>query len=238
MALMAGAAARAGLPRAGVEVAAGSPRKQFLLLDGVPILIYTLRKFAACRLVGRIYVAVRSEDQGVFVPALKREPFAAQVEVVPGGDYRQESVGNCLLCLPPDTDLVAVHDAVRPFVEVSAIERVIQEGGKTGAAILGIPSVDTVKQIERTRVMGTIPRERIVLAQTPQVFRYALLKQAFERAAEDGFQATDEASLVEHLGAEVSVVMGSDRNIKITKPGDLELARLFLTEERARASLA
>ena len=238
MALMAGAAARAGLPRAGVEVAAGSPRKQFLLLDGVPILIYTLRKFAACRLVGRIYVAVRSEDQGVFVPALKREPFAAQVEVVPGGDYRQESVGNCLLCLPPDTDLVAVHDAVRPFVEVSAIERVIQEGEKTGAAILGIPSVDTVKQIERTRVMGTIPRERIVLAQTPQVFRYALLKQAFERAAEDGFQATDEASLVEHLGAEVSVVMGSDRNIKITKPGDLELARLFLTEERARASLA
>ncbi len=238
MALMPGASARSGVPRAGVEVAAGSPRKQFLLLDGVPILIYTLRKFASCRLVGRMYVAVRPEDQAVFVPALEREPFAAQVEVVPGGDYRQESVENCLLCISPDTDLVVLHDAVRPFVEVSAIERVIQEGEKTGAAILGIPSVDTVKQVERTRVLGTIPRERIVLAQTPQVFRYALLKQAFERAEEDGFQATDEASLVEHLGAEVSVVMGSDRNIKITKPGDLELARLFLLEERARASLA
>jgi 2-C-methyl-D-erythritol 4-phosphate cytidylyltransferase len=217
---------------------AGSSRKQFLLLDGVPILVHTLRKFAACPLVGRIYAALRSDDQDAFRPQLEHEPYAARVELVPGGDHRQESVENCLLCVPPDTDLVAVHDAVRPFVEVGAIERVIREAEKSGAAILGIPSVDTVKQVERTRVLGTIPRERLVLAQTPQVFRYSLLKQAFERAAEDGFQATDEASLVEHLGAEVTVVMGSDRNIKITKPGDLELARLFLEEERARASVA
>ncbi len=216
----------------------GSSRKPFLLLDGIPILIHTLRKFAACLLVGRVYVALRPDDQPVFQSQVEREPFAARVEVVPGGDYRQESVENCLLCVAPDTGLVAVHDAVRPFVEVSAIERAIREAEKTGAAILGIPSVDTVKQVERTRILGTIPRERIVLAQTPQVFRYALLKQAFERAAEDGFQATDEASLVEHLGAEITVVMGSDRNIKITKPGDLELARLFLAEERARASTA
>lgn len=214
-----------------------SARKQFLLIDGIPVIIYTLRKFAACSLIGRIYVAVRATDQEVFTSFLSREPFADDVEIVPGGDHRQESVENCLLCVPADTELVAVHDAVRPFVEVGAIERCIQEAERTGAAILGIPSVDTVKQVERTRILGTIPRERIVLAQTPQVFRYRLLKQAFERAAEDGFQATDEASLVEHLGAQVTVVMGSDRNIKITKPGDLELARLFLAEERSRATV-
>jgi len=212
---------------------AGS-RKQFLLLDDAPVIIHTLRKFAACSLIWRMYVAVRPEDHHLFLPYLECELFAHKVEVVPGGDYRQESVENCLLCVPPDTDLVAVHDAVRPFVEVSAIERVIREADKTGAAILGIPSVDTVKQVERTLLRGTIPRERIVLAQTPQVFRYSLLKQAFERAAEDGFQATDEASLVEHLGADITVVLGSDRNIKITKPGDLELARFFLDQERAR----
>lgn len=212
----------------------GSSRKQFLLLDGIPILVHTLRKFAACSLVDRIYVAVRPEDRGNFLPHLEREPFSLRVEIVPGGDYRQESVENCLLCVPADTELVAVHDAVRPFVEVGAIERVIQEAARSGAAILGIPSVDTVKQVERTTVVGTIPRERVVLAQTPQVFRYALLKLAFERAAEDGFQATDEASLVEHLGEPVTVVMGSDRNIKITRPGDLGLARLFLEEEHSR----
>ena len=109
---------------------------------------------------------------------------------------------------------------------------VIQEAFQAGASILGVLSVDTVKQVERTRIVSTIPRERIVLAQTPQVFRYEVLKRAFEKAREDGFQATDEAGLVEHLGMEVTVVKGSDRNIKITQPADLELARFFLEEER------
>ncbi len=228
----------AGMGTRMAQASTPASRKQFLLLDDVPVIIHTLRKFAACPLIARIYVALRSADQPIFGSYLEREPFAGRVDMVPGGDYRQESVENCLLCVPEGTDLVAVHDAVRPFVEIGAIERVIAEAEKSGAAILGIPSVDTVKQVERTLVLGTIPRERIVLAQTPQVFRYALLKQAFERAAEDGFQATDEASLVEHLGGSITVVMGSDRNIKITKPGDLELARLFLAEERARAGIA
>jgi len=212
----------------------GSSRKQFVMLDDAPIIIHTLRKFAACPLITRIYVALRPEDRPKFLPHLEQQSFAGSVEIVPGGDYRQESVENCLLVVPEDTDLVAVHDAVRPFVEVAAIERAIQEAANSGAAILGIPCVDTVKQVDRTQILGTIPRDRIVLAQTPQVFRYKLLKQAFERAAEDGFQASDESSLVEHLGEPVTVVMGSDRNIKITKPADLELARLFLMEERAK----
>jgi 2-C-methyl-D-erythritol 4-phosphate cytidylyltransferase len=216
----------------------GSSRKQFVLLEGTPIIIHTLRKFAACPLIGRIYVALRTEDRPNFVPHLEREPFAARVEIVPGGDYRQESVENCLLVVPGDTDLVVVHDAVRPFIEVAVIERALEEAARIGAVIVGIPSVDTVKQVERGQISGTIPRERIVLAQTPQVFRYKLLKQAFERAAEDGFQATDEASLVEHLGEPVGVVLGSDRNLKITKPADLELAQLFLAEERTKTAMS
>ncbi len=211
-------------------------RKQFLLLDGAPILIHTLRKFIASPLIERIYVALRPEDGPTFLPYLEAERFSKPIELVEGGDYRQESVENCLRQVPPETELVAVHDAVRPFVPLDAVARVIEEARRTGAAILGIPPVDTVKQVERTLIRGTIPRERIVLAQTPQVFRYALLREAFEQAAAEGFQGTDEASLVEHLGKEVSVVMGDDRNIKITKPSDLELARLFLAEEKARAA--
>jgi 2-C-methyl-D-erythritol 4-phosphate cytidylyltransferase len=141
-------------------------------------------------------------------------------------------VENCLRAVPPDTDLVAVHDAVRPFVSPALISAVIQEAAQTGAGILGILTVDTVKQVAHNRILGTIPRERVILAQTPQVFRYDILKRAYDKAREDEFHGTDEASLVEHLGVDVTVVRGSDSNIKITKPADLELARFLLEQER------
>lgn len=114
------------------------------------------------------------------------------------------------------------------------MERVIAEAAACGAAIVGIVPVDTVKRVQRNKIRSTLPREHLVLAQTPQVFRFDLLKGAFEQARRDSFTGTDEASLVERLEqAEVSVVQGSDRNIKITKPSDMELARLFLSEEMA-----
>jgi 2-C-methyl-D-erythritol 4-phosphate cytidylyltransferase len=139
---------------------------------------------------------------------------------------------------------VAVHDAVRPFIDLEIIEKAIDEAAEFGAAIVGIVPVDTVKQVSGAQASGakirsTISRERLVLAQTPQVFRHALLKQAFEAARRDGFVGTDESSLVERLEqVEVRVVMGSDRNIKITKPGDMDLARLFLEQEAARQALS
>jgi 2-C-methyl-D-erythritol 4-phosphate cytidylyltransferase len=121
---------------------------------------------------------------------------------------------------------------VRPFVDSELVERVIAEAARTGAAIVGIVPVDTVKRIHKNIVRATLPREHLVLAQTPQVFRFDLLKQAFAMARRDGFTGTDEASLVERLEqVDVSVVQGSDRNIKITKPTDMDLARLFLAEE-------
>jgi 2-C-methyl-D-erythritol 4-phosphate cytidylyltransferase len=166
---------------------------------------------------------------------LAGETLTKPVRVVVGGDSRQQSVENALSALAPDVDLVVVHDAVRPFVEPGVIERTIREAAESGAAIVGIIPVDTVKQVKRNKVHGTIPRERLVLAQTPQVFGFDLITRAFAKAREDGFTGTDESSLVERLEqVEVSVVPGSDRNIKITKPSDMDLARLFLSEEIAQ----
>jgi 2-C-methyl-D-erythritol 4-phosphate cytidylyltransferase len=211
---------------------AGTSRKQFMLLEGSPILLHTIRKFASSLAVTEIVVALRAEDMDWVRELLRVENFGKPVRLVEGGDSRQASVENALATLGSGTELVAVHDAVRPFIEHSVLEKVFAEAEETGAAIVGIVPVDTVKQVHRNKIRQTIPRERLILAQTPQVFRFDLLKTAFARAREDGFAGTDESSLVERLDqVEVSVVPGSDRNLKITKPSDMDLARLFLAEE-------
>ena len=211
---------------------AGTSRKQFMLLDGSPILLHTIRKFVCSPSVTEIVVALRKEDIPWVKELLDRERPAKPILLVEGGDTRQQSVEHALEKLAPDTHLVAVHDAVRPFIEPATIERTIQEAAESGAAIVGIIPVDTVKQVKRNKIHGTLSRDRLVLAQTPQVFGHDLLKRAFAKAREDDFTGTDESSLVERLEqVEVSVVAGSDRNIKITKPSDMDLARLFLAEE-------
>jgi 2-C-methyl-D-erythritol 4-phosphate cytidylyltransferase len=233
----------------------GTSRKQFMLLEGSPILIHTVRKFAASDRVSEIVVAVRAEDLEWVAeilahefpvvgrasqPLVRNARAALLVRVVEGGNSRQESVENALATLGPETDLVAVHDAVRPFIDLETIHKVFDEAAETGAAIVGVPAVDTVKQVSRgtghVRIRSTLPREKLVMAQTPQVFRYDLLARAFRSASEDGFIGTDESSLVERLDVEVTVVPGSDRNIKITKPGDMDLAHLFLREEVAKVA--
>src|SRR5215475_5148970 len=213
----------------------GTSRKQFMLLEGAPILIHTIRKFLHCPSVTEIVVALRAEDMDWARGLIHQEHPSKTVRVVEGGETRQQSVENALATLGPETDLVAVHDAVRPFIESALVDRVIAEAAETGAAIVGIVPVDTVKRVHKNKIRATLPREHLVLAQTPQVFRFDLLKRAFEMARQDAFQGTDEASLVERLEqVEVSVVQGSDRNIKITKPSDMDLARLLLSEELAR----
>ncbi|HTP88363.1 MAG TPA: 2-C-methyl-D-erythritol 4-phosphate cytidylyltransferase [Bryobacteraceae bacterium] len=214
----------------------GTSRKQFMLLDGSPILLHTIRRFVASPSVTEIVVALRAEDSDWAAELIGSEGFAKPVRLVQGGDSRQQSVENALASIEADTDLVAVHDAVRPFIEIETIEKAIAEASATGAAIVGIVPVDTVKQVHLNKVRATIPRERLMLAQTPQVFRYDLLRNAFDKAREDGFIGTDESSLVERLDVDVHVVPGSDRNIKITRPSDMELARLFLSEETAKVA--
>ncbi len=216
----------------GAPERAGISRKQFMLLNNSPILIHTIRKFISSPSVTEIVVALRMEDMDWARDLFSSEALPSNVRIVQGGETRQQSVENALATLAEDTDLVAVHDAVRPFVELSFIERVIAEAAETGAAIVGVVPIDTVKQVHRNKVRATLPRERLILTQTPQVFRLDLLRKAFAKAREDLFIGTDESSLVERLEqVEVSVVLGTDRNIKITKPSDMDLARLYLTLE-------
>ncbi len=207
---------------------AGTSRKQFMLLNSRPILAHTVHKFATCPLVTEIVVSLRADDLQWATDMLADEAAMKTIRFVEGGDSRQQSVDNALASLPDDTDLVAVHDAVRPFIDPATIERVINEARETGAAIVGIVPVDTVKLVHLNKIRQTLTRERLILTQTPQVFQFDLLREAFAKAREDGFIGTDESSLVERLERiEVSVVPGSERNIKITRPSDMELARLF-----------
>ena len=216
-----------------------APSKQFTDLGGKPILIHTLRKFAVVDAVTEIWVALRECEIEGFRARLESEANDVvkkkKVKLVAGGEHRQQSVANALNAVSAAADdIVLVHDAVRPFVTTEITREVIEAARKYGAAIAGLPAVDTVKQVERTAdgalVKATIPRERVVMAQTPQGFRYGVIKKAFDEAAADGFLGTDEASLVERAGHEVAVVMGSPRNIKITSPADMELAEFYLKQ--------
>jgi len=212
------------------------PSKQFTELGGTPILIHTLRRFAAVDAISGIWIALRENEVAAFRARLEsdgKDILKKKVELVVGGEHRQQSVQNALNAIAAAADdIVLVHDAVRPFVTGEIIRDVIAAAEKYGAAIAGTPAVDTVKQVERTAdgalIKATIPRAAIVMAQTPQGFRYSVIKKAFDEAAADGFLGTDEASLVERSGHDVAVVMGSSRNIKITAPADLELAEFYL----------
>ena len=213
--------------------------KQFKELGGMPILVHTLRKFAAAPAVHEIIVALRQDEIAGFRAQVEKqfpEILSKRLQLVEGGEHRQDSVANALAftAAEPD-DIVLVHDAVRPLITAEIIANVIAAARKDGAAIAGLPAVDTVKQVERTAdgalIKATIPRASVVMAQTPQGFRYDILKKAFEDAAADGFLGTDEASLMERAGLPVVVVMGSPRNLKITTPADMELAEFYLKHE-------
>src|SRR5712692_1785030 len=229
------------LPAAGLGTRMGAEMpKQFLELDGVPVLIFTLHRLAVCPAITGFVIATRAEEVESIAARVAKENLGRPVRVVRGGDTRQDSVANALAEVPPDADLILVHDAVRPLITRDQIERVIAEAVSCDAAILGIPAMDTVKEVKRgslpsdvALINATIPRERIVLAQTPQVFRTALLLEAFGRASQEGATSSDEAGLVERLGRTVHVVAGSERNLKITRPGDMQLAEYYLREERA-----
>ena len=231
------------LPAAGLGTRMGADTpKQFLELDGTPIAVLSVRRIASCDLITDIIVATRPDGITKLESKIAGEKLKQKVHVIRGGDSRQESVARALDEVPDDTELVVVHDAVRPFVTREQITRVIEEARQCHAAILGIPAMDTVKEVKRASlpedvalITGTIPRERVVLAQTPQVFATNLLKEAFARAKVDEVNASDEAGLVERLGHDVHVVLGSERNIKITKPADMELARFLLERERAKS---
>jgi len=212
--------------------------KQFTDLAGTPILIHTVRRFVAVPEVSEIWIALRENEIDAFRDRLQtdfEDLRNKKIELVLGGEHRQQSVEHALNAIRAAADdIVLVHDAVRPLVSPEVIHDVVEAAKKYGAAIAGLPAVDTVKQVERTAegaiIKTTIPRAGVVLAQTPQGFRYDVIKKVFDEATADGFTGTDEASLAERSGHEVAVVMGSPKNIKITSPGDMELAEFYLKD--------
>jgi 2-C-methyl-D-erythritol 4-phosphate cytidylyltransferase len=228
------------LPAAGLGTRMGaSMPKQFLELDGMPLLLFTLRRLAACPLITDFIISTRTEDVVALQDQVAKASLGRPARVVHGGDTRQQSVANGLAQVEPTTEIVLVHDAVRPFVTAEQLNRVIAEARQRGAAILAIPAIDTVKEVKRASlpedvalITATIPREKLVLAQTPQAFHYSLLLEAFRSAQQAGINASDEAGLVERLGHDVYAVLGSERNLKITRPADLDLARFYLQQER------
>lgn len=226
------------LPAAGLgtrmAAANGGAPKQFLSLGGVPVLVHSVRAFLAVPRVTGVYVAVREAEQARLQELLTQYDLGDQVTIVTGGDLRQDSVANALAALPSQSpeDVVLVHDAVRPLIDAATIDRTIDAIERHGAAIVAMPAVDTIKQVERTAdgalITATIPRELIVHAQTPQGAKVPLMQRAFSEAARDEFVGTDEASLLERAGVAVHVVPGTGRNLKVTQPGDLEIAEFYL----------
>lgn len=228
------------IPAAGIgtRMAAGSHTaapKQFLSVGGVPVLVRSVRAFLEVPRVDAVCLAVREPERDRVESQIREHKLGPRVHMVEGGENRQASVNNALMALEcDDDDVVLVHDAVRPLIDGATIERTVDAVARHGAAIVGLPAVDTIKQVERTAdgaiVTATVPRERVVLAQTPQGARFGLMRRAFAEAEADGFAGTDEASLLERAGIEVAVVPGSARNFKITQPGDIELAEFYLNQ--------
>jgi 2-C-methyl-D-erythritol 4-phosphate cytidylyltransferase len=207
-------------------------RKQYIALDGIPILSRTLGVFDRCELIDRIIVAVPKDDidycRNEIIPAadMKKE-----VILVVGGERRQDSVYNGLKTIESDDGIVLIHDGVRPFVNPEHLAACIKSAQKQGACILGIPAFDTVKHVNaKNEIIETRKRDTLWLAQTPQAFQLELIKRAHEIAKQEGFTGTDDASLVERLGGIVKIIPGSRNNIKITNQEDLKLAQAILND--------
>ena len=205
-------------------------RKQYIALDGIPILSRTLGVFDRCDLIDQIIMAVPKDDidycRNEIIPAARMKKGA---NLVIGGERRQDSVYNSLKTIETDDDIVLIHDGVRPFVNPEHLVGCIKSAQKHGACILGIPAFDTVKHVNpKNEIIDTQKRDTLWLAQTPQAFQLELIKRAHEIANQEGFTGTDDASLVERLGGIVKILPGSRSNIKITNPEDLKLAQAIL----------
>jgi 2-C-methyl-D-erythritol 4-phosphate cytidylyltransferase len=211
---------------------AGTRPKQFLELAGTPIIFHTLQAFEQCDSIQEIIVVISAAEAAGFLSLAGKRELRKLTKVVSGGATRAESVLRGLQAVREATvEVVAVHDAVRPFVTPDEIARTVAAAQAKGAAILVSCPVDTVKEIRDGAVVKTLRRDDLRNALTPQCFQYKLLRRAYEQADVFDPDLTDESSLVERLGERVAIVEGSARNIKITRPEDLVLAERLLTSD-------
>jgi len=207
--------------------------KQYLALGGMPLLVHTLNVFERCPLVDALLVVVPPPDvEAVRTEMLPRWSLKKLAGVIPGGKERQDSVRAGIEALERETELVVIHDAVRPFITVELIENCIRAAAEEGAATVGVPVKDTVKEVGADgRVMRTCDRNLLWLTQTPQAFRRDIIENAHRAAVRDGYRGTDDTSLVERLGIAVRMIRGDYGNIKITTPEDLVIAEALLARQ-------
>jgi 2-C-methyl-D-erythritol 4-phosphate cytidylyltransferase len=205
-------------------------KKQFIKLCGKPILYYSLTEFEKCSLVSDIILVLPEDDLEEYEKKINNlGKFNKVSKIISGGKQRQDSVYRGLKKLSNNTDIVVIHDAARPLISSSIINLTIEQAALTGCAICAIKVKDTVKTINvNNRINGTLDRKSLWLAQTPQAFRYNIIKEAYEKAFIDNYFGTDESTLVERIGYKPSIVSGSEYNIKITESKDIELAKIYL----------
>jgi len=213
------------IPASGSGVRYGSKLpKQFIRIDGKEIIAYTLQKFDSLKSVDSIVIATQKKYINKLRYLVKENKFRKVLNIVEGGKTRHDSVSNGLKALRPDkNDFIIVHDAVRPFITVKKIRELMKEVKDCNAVIPGLRINDTTKEVSKNNIIRkTIPRENLWIAQTPQLFRYDILKRAFEKADENKFKGTDESSIVEYAGYKVKIIEGEKTNVKITTNEDIQ----------------
>jgi 2-C-methyl-D-erythritol 4-phosphate cytidylyltransferase len=222
----------------GKRIGEGNLPKQFLKLGDKPILAHTIEKFESCELIDEIILVVPEEYLGYCSQAIvDRYSFSKIKKVVAGGEERQDSVYKGLKACANNTLLVAIHDGVRPFISQEKISESIKLCQVKKAVILAVPVKDTIKRVEDGSVITTLDREKLWLVQTPQVFEYKLILDAYEKAKEDDFVGTDDSVLVERMGYEVTVLEGEYENIKITTAEDLIIAEKILEMKHTKKTI-
>jgi len=207
----------------------GTVPKQFQSLNGKPILYHTIKTLQNCETISEIILVVPEKEYET-----ANTDWLGKLEIVKkvviGGEKRQDSVYNGFCEVSQDSEIVLVHDGVRPFLSQKMIVDSIDAAREYGAAITAIPVHDTIKRVDTSGLVSqTIDREGLWRVQTPQAFRYSLLLDAFNKAKSENFYGTDEGALIEHLGEPVKIVEGLEQNIKITRPEDLELSKAFIS---------
>ena len=221
-----------------VIVAAGNSKrmddgidKLAVELNGKPLLAWTISRFESTEIIDEIIVVTREDEIEKVKELTLSEGFRKVSSIIKGGAFRQQSTQNGLNATSDDSTVVLVHDGARPLIRTSDIERIAESAEENGAALLALPSKESVKEVHDGRVTKTLPRESIWLAQTPQGFRKELLQKALSAAEKEGYVGTDEASLVERIGEEVVVVEGHSSNIKVTVSSDIGVVRSLLEGE-------
>ncbi|WP_101774020.1 2-C-methyl-D-erythritol 4-phosphate cytidylyltransferase [Peptostreptococcus faecalis] len=212
-----------------IIVAAGSgtrmnagKNKQFIDVNGKPLIAWTIDKFYKCRRIDEIILAIRKEDEDIINSVLLKYNFR-NIKIVYGGDTRQDSIYNCIKSIDSEPDILLIHDGARPMITEEIIVKSIEGSKKYGCACIGVPVKDTIKILDNEEFISDTPnRDLLWIAQTPQSFKFDIIKSSYINAYKKNLSATDDASLVEKFGYKVKMILGEYSNIKVTTPDDLK----------------